>query len=351
MRPATGTGPAAIVLFICAGLLAACSGATLPFSKMSDAPSARTPPPIFVSTITGLPDAQVTALFDALAGAAAERDIPIGSGKVEHGYALAGEFEALETGAGTTLRYRWTLTDNLGRQLHRIEETEAAELAGETSAGSGNTFRRIAAYTAENLSSRLSQLGYATRAAGLPPPLDHMVQAGPDAEREIDYETLHGPYMTAGSDRAGPQPPLPEHVAAVSEPPSEHDPDPQAGRAGPSIRGVAITGVTGAGRTGNGELANALARVLSDAGWPIEKGLRGDTLSIQGDVTIGQPNGKAQKVALRWTVKAPDGDVLGIVEQANEVPAGSLDDAWGKAADYAALAAAEGIFNLVDQLR
>jgi hypothetical protein len=68
-------------------------------------------------------------------------------------------------------------------------------------------------------------------------------------------------------------------------------------------------------------------------------------------VTIGQPNGKAQKVALRWTVKAPDGDILGIVEQANEVPAGSLDDAWGKAADYAALAAAEGIFNLVDQLR
>jgi hypothetical protein len=198
----------------------------------------------------------------------------------------------------------------------------------------------------------LSQLGYATRAAGLPPPLDHMVQAGPEAEREIDYETLHGPYMTAGSDpQAGPQPPLPEHVAAVSEPPSEHDPDPQAVRAGPSIRGVAITGVTGAGRTGNGELASALARVLSDAGWPVEKGPRDDTLSIQGDVTMEQPSGKAQRVALRWTVRAPDGNVLGIVEQANDVPAGSLDDAWGEAADYAAQAAAEGIFNLVDRLR
>jgi hypothetical protein len=60
---------------------------------------------------------------------------------------------------------------------------------------------------------------------------------------------------------------------------------------------------------------------------------------------------RAQKVALRWTVVAPDGKVLGAVEQANDIPAGSLDSGWGKAADYAALAAADGIFDLVDKLR
>jgi hypothetical protein len=72
---------------------------------------------------------------------------------------------------------------------------------------------------------------------------------------------------------------------------------------------------------------------------------------IEGDVALGEPNGQAQKVTLRWTVKAPDGQVLGAVEQANDVPAGSLDDSWGEAADHAALAAAQGIFDLVDKLR
>jgi hypothetical protein len=66
---------------------------------------------------------------------------------------------------------------------------------------------------------------------------------------------------------------------------------------------------------------------------------------------LSQPTGEAQKVVLRWTVKAPNGDILGAVEQANDVPAGSLDSAWGKAADHAALAAAQGIFDLVDKLR
>ena len=53
--------------------------------------------------------------------------------------------------------------------------------------------QRVAAYTAESLSSRLSQLGYATQVGGLPPPLDSFAQAQPGAEKDIDYETLQGP--------------------------------------------------------------------------------------------------------------------------------------------------------------
>jgi hypothetical protein len=213
---------------------------------------------------------------------------------------------------------------------------------------------RIAAYTAESLASRFSQLGYASRAAGLPPPLDHMAQAGPGAEREIDYETLHGPYMAASGPWDGSQPPLPQDAprdAAASPAQFKADREPWTGSSAQSIRGVVVTGVTGAGRTGNGELANALKQVLTEAGWPVEERARDGVLAIEGDVSVGQSDGEAQQVALRWTVKAPDGAVLGTVEQANDVPAGSLDSGWGDAAHHAAQAAAMGIFDLVDKLR
>ena len=174
----------------------------------------------------------------------------------------------------------------------------------------------------------------ATVVPARPPPLDHLAQPGPGAEQEIYYETLHCP----GKSEAA------ESTASIEPETAEADVD-------GAIQGVAITGVTGAGEAGNGELAGALARVLTDAGWPVEEGPRDNALMIEGDVALGEPNGNAQTVTLRWTVKAPDGQVLGAVEQANDVPAGSLDDSWGEAADHAAMAAAQGIFELVDKLR
>jgi hypothetical protein len=322
--------PAAIVLLLLAGLLAACGDTTQPFSKANIAP-ARPPPAIQVSEMTGLPSAQSSAMFDALVSAAAVRGIGVGRGQAEAGYALAGEFED----TGTAVQYRWTLTDSRGRILHRIEETESARAPSERLPElDGIPVDRIAAYTAESLSSRLSQLGFATRAAGMPPPLDHLVEAGPGAEQEIDYETLHGP----GRSEAA--------VSLTGEEPEMAVADTEG-----AIQGVAITGVKGAGEAGNGELAGALARVLTDAGWPVQEGSRDNTLMIEGDVRLEKPNGKAQTVTLRWTVKAPDGQILGAVEQANDVPAGSLDNGWGEAANHAALAAAQGIFDLVDKLR
>ena len=174
----------------------------------------------------------------------------------------------------------------------------------------------------------------ATITPARPPPLDHLVQAGPGAEQEIDYETLHGP----GRSEATASLPAEEPAAGATD-------------AEGSIQGVSISHVTGAGDVGNGELAGALARVLTDAGWPVQDGSRNNTLMIEGDVALGEPSGESQTVTLRWTVKAPDGQVLGAVEQANDVPAGSLDGSWGEAADHAALAAAQGIFELVDKLR
>jgi hypothetical protein len=46
-------------------------------------------------------------------------------------------------------------------------------------------------------------------------------------------------------------------------------------------------------------------------------------------------------------VKTPDGKTLGTVNQANDVPPGSLEKGWGENALFAAQAAASGIYDLV----
>ncbi len=37
-----------------------------------------------------------------------------------------------------------------------------------------------------------------------------------------------------------------------------------------------------------------------------------------------------QRVLLNWTVKMPDGEVLGTIKQANDIEPGSLDQSWGE---------------------
>lgn len=183
--------------------------------------------------------------------------------------------------------------------------------------------------------------------AALEPPVDTTVRAGPDAEKDIDYETLYGSAITAAPEPTptiDPPGKLPAAAPAQESPPAA-DPDK------PLIRAVAVASVTGAPGSGNRELATALKQVLTDAGWPVVPGRGDDTLAIEGRVALAKPNGAAQKVTLSWTVRMPDGRAVGTVEQANDVPAGSLDEGWGETAEMAAQAAAAGIFDLVDKLR
>ena len=54
-------------------------------------------------------------------------------------------------------------------------------------------------------------------------------------------------------------------------------------------------------------------------------------------------------ITIDWNVSDPAGKKLGTVSQKNDVPQGSLDGAWGKTADAAAAAAAQGIIKLLPQ--
>ncbi|NNF78377.1 MAG: hypothetical protein HKN05_10155, partial [Rhizobiales bacterium] len=114
-----------------------------------------------------------------------------------------------------------------------------------------------------------------------------------------------------------------------------------------AIRAVAVPQVKGAPGDGNRELTAAMREVLKNAGWPVRSKPGGDTLTVRGNVKLGQKKRGKQPITLAWVVTDPAGDVLGTVKQANKVPAGSVDRGFGPNARYVAQAAAPGIFNLV----
>ena len=342
--------------------LAGCNGGSSPFAKNSLGPlSSRMPPPIAVTAMANLPPQQSALLAEALAGTAARRHFAIVQGSFAEGYKLAGIFGATPQGTVVSLSYRWVLTGNTGGTLHVIEGAEQAPLSGNDPwAGiDQRMLLRIAAVTAEGLSSRLAELGFSTRAEGMPPPLDTFAEAGPGAEKDIDYETYYGSLAAAAAAGKPVPPPAPTPPPAPSGPLAgqaavgQAPPDAAGAPAGnrSEIRAVAVTEVRGSPGKGNQELVLAMRRTLAEAGWPVLEEARPDAFTIVGEVALGPASGGAQRVRVDWTVKMPDGKAIGTIKQANDVPSGSLDKGWGDTAYYATQAAAEGIFQVVNSMR
>lgn len=363
-------GTVLILVVLCLVLLTACGGGGVsqPFAKGegTPGPSGKTVPPIALLEVAGLPPSKLPALKDALAIAAGKRDMAIIDSKLDNTtLTLTGSFNATPDSSAVRVSYNWTLSDPTGAVLHTIsaEETAPGASAGDPwQLVTPTVLQRIAAYTAESLSSRLSQLGYATEVGGIPPPLETYAQAGPDADKDIDYETLYGPGkgQTAVAEAepskvpptedkalaAAEAEPVDDKVVAAAAPPAKTD---AKGRK--QISAVVVMPVSGAPGTGNADLTKAMRQTLSDAGWPVLTSPRANALTILGHVKLGPKKAKAQNVALAWTVKTPDGRTLGTVKQANDVPPGSLEKGFGDNALFAAQAAAGGIYDLVKKYR
>ena len=157
------------------------------------------------------------------------------------------------------------------------------------------------------------------------PPWTALVKAGPGAEKDLDMETLNG---TPDPSSDQPLPPVPPKPGATV------------------VNAVAVLPIANAP-----ELARAMRKVLSDAGWPVIERATKSSLTIQGKSTVDAPVGNKQMVHLVWVVSAPDGKLLGNVAQNNAVPAGSLSAGWGANAEPAAQAAGEGISKLIQNYR
>jgi len=361
---------AALGLFV---LLASCAGgggASKPFAKVDGSPNGKPAPPITLVSVSGLPDDKMRTFREALSASAGKRDIAIVEGAFDSGtFGLSGSFALRPAGGEVDLAYNWTLTDKAGTVLHTIVADERAPATGADAwtAITPLVLGRAAAYTAESLSSRLAQLGYATQVGGIPPPVDAFAMAMPGAENDIDYETLLGPGRGDPSVMAAANPPADPHVQRIGPEEPVHDiamagaeaEDAQAGKAEAEkaakadyqIKAVAVMPVKGSPGDGNAQLTEAMRQTLRLAGWPVISAPRADALTIGGKVKLDDAGGNAQRVSLAWTISAPNGKVLGTISQSNTVPTGSIDLGWGDTAVQVAEAAALGIFDLVKKLR
>jgi hypothetical protein len=339
----------ALLLF----LLQSCSAGNQPFQKSAGnnaSVSGRTAPPLTLRDVQGIPEDKAKLFKEMLALAAAERDIAIVEGAFSDSFWLSGVFRMQKNTAGSVVSYQWRLDDGAGSALHSFSGVEQAGVASGDAWGAvfPDVLRRIASATTENLASKLAQMGYATRTAGLPPPALSFLVASKREAGEIDLETLLGPAaVTTAQGGEAVASHSQQQVYSAAAPPDATKP----ARRREEIRAIALTSVVGSPAGGDAELRNALKTVLVNAGWPVVDSPRGDALTVTGRVSIEAPQAGRQAVVLAWNVRAPSGHDLGTVRQSNAVSAGSLENGWAETATPVAEAAALGLFDLVGKLR
>lgn len=309
--------------------LAACetaSSVTSLFSSSgSDAPTASvaSPPPMAaprgaqfaVAPVIGPPENVSNELRTQLIADLERQNLRVAKSPDERAeYTLRGYVvSSLEKkGNKSKVSYIWDVTDANGKGVHRVSGEESAP-AGKGkdpwAAMTPNLVQAIAAKTVTSVAGWMPGGGAAVASNG------SMVQT---AAATTPSYAAQKPLVTGSVASSGP-------INAL------------------------VPVVTGAPGDGSTALRAALQRELSRSGVPLTDARTANTYLVEGKVAMGTGKDGKQPITIDWSVTDPHGKRLGTVSQKNEVPQGSLDGSWGKTADAAAAAAAQGIVKLLPQ--
>ena len=121
----------------------------------------------------------------------------------------------------------------------------------------------------------------------------------------------------------------------------------------PDFHRIVVRPVTGAPGDGKEALRLAMAAALTQAKLSVvpSTGDLSTALAVVGTVTLDPPKAGQQHIAINWRLLDAGGRQLGVVNQQNAVPQGSLDARWGEVANLVASAAAPGIIALIDKVQ
>lgn len=319
--------------------LAGCEGASSLLGD-SGAPAAQIAQPapapqqvqykLALAPIIGPPDAVSKQLTQLLTQTGERQRITMLSDRDAKGdYTVRGYIVAARDKAGTKISYIWDVADGAGKRVNRITGEEVVAAAPNAKdPWSGVTpaaMQSIADRTVSQLATWLpTQQPSGTPVAAATPPPASGAGAG----------NVPPPATAAAQQPVRPTPVSNQTTAALP--------------ANDQLV-AAIPVVTGAPGDGNAALAAAIQRELSRQG--ITVGDRPGAYRVEAQVILGQAKDGRQPIQIDWRVKDAQGKSLGTVSQKNEIPPGSLDGQWGKTADAAAAAAAQGIVKLLPQQR
>jgi hypothetical protein len=110
---------------------------------------------------------------------------------------------------------------------------------------------------------------------------------------------------------------------------------------------IAIRKISGAPGDGATSLAAAVAAVLRRQDLAIVENGQPADLTIDGEVSVTPVKPNQQHVRILWHVGRAGGAEIGTVGQENDVPGGLLDGPWGDLAYSVAIAAGDGLMQLV----
>lgn len=303
--------------------------APAPVAQSAPEPAARAVPVLSMTPIIGAPDQVGKQLIGQIESAAGQHRFAVISDKDAKGdYTVRGYMVAARDRAGTKVSYIWDIADSSGKRVHRVtgEEVVAAppNARDPWSAVGPSVVQTIAGKTAAQLGSWLPSqpLAGPAVASAAPVPASGAGAAGVDPSAGAPGQGAARPAVSNTTTAAVPR----DDVVAV------------------------VPVITGAPGDGNAALTEALQRELSRQGLSLVD-RPGASYRVEGKVAVGAAKDGKQPVQIDWRVRDPQGKSLGTVSQKNEIPPGQLDGQWGKTADAAAAAAAQGIVKLLPQAR
>jgi hypothetical protein len=173
-----------------------------------------------------------------------------------------------------------------------------------------------------------------TRIASAPAPLR--------APQAIEVAPL-SPRITAEAPRQVAPPPSFDTLRAANN--SQPVQAPTVVASGP--RPLVFRGVNGAPGDGDVALSREVGKLLAQSGARLSTTPEPGALFLMAQVSK-TPGANSDRIEIVWRVEDASGESVGQVTQANDVPSGMLDNAWGEDAIYAAEGARDGIMELLE---
>ena len=302
-----------------------------------------------IAPIIGAPEGVSRDLVAQLTSSIERNKISVASGPSGKGeYVLRGYIVAARDKTGSKISYIWDVTDQAGKRANRITGEEfAAGAPGKDpwAAITPQTIQSIADKTATQIASWLPG-NAGTPVASNAVPAAATQTALPAAAKTAQAVIPATPAVANG------QVPVATPAALTTAANTAAAAAPAASTTGSIDNGpvsTMVSSVTGAPGDGSTSLAGAIQRELTKNGVPLTSAATPQTYKVEGKVVMGAGRDGKQPIQIDWNVLDPKGKKLGTVSQKNEVPQGSLDGSWGKTADMAAAAAAQGIVKLLPQ--
>ncbi len=228
------------------------------------------------------------------------------------------------------IAWTWTVRDAKGTLIGRHEQIVTAR-ADEWLDGGDRLISRVASRGAYHIADMIGRADPANAPVGAQTTVLTPTEVPPAGGAP-------GPVTPAS---AAPPPPTPGGAPPVATPP------PSAPAAAAKFPRVRVATVTGAPGDGNRALTAGMRRALGESEIVLVDAPDGNALTVIGSVEISAPAEGKQRIVIRWVLKGPGGEQLGDLEQANIIKAGALNGEWGGVAHVIALAASEGILELI----